>query len=240
MPLHTLRADIDYGMREARTSTGRVGVKVWIYKGDILPYRTSPEDKISCEAAMAVGETSGQARPRRIVSAGGGRRRPDMAEPGAVPEEVAEAEEVAEPGVEPVAVTRACARRRARTTARRRRRDRAPHPRRASRGAALPQRDGLTMLMPKKVKHRKQHRGRTTGLAKGATTVDFGDYGIKALEPGWLTARQIEAARIAMTRHVRRGGKIWIPSSRTSRSPKSLPRPAWGRARGIRSTGLRS
>ncbi len=105
VPLHTLRADIDYGMREARTSTGRVGVKVWIYKGDILPYRTSPEDKISREAAMAVGETSGQARPRRIVSAGGGRRRPDMAEPGAVPEEVAEAEEVAEPGVEPVAVT---------------------------------------------------------------------------------------------------------------------------------------
>ncbi|MGA8296059.1 MAG: 50S ribosomal protein L16 [Acidimicrobiales bacterium] len=66
------------------------------------------------------------------------------------------------------------------------------------------------MLMPKKVKHRKQQRGRRTGLAKGATTVDFGDYGIKALEPGWLTARQIEAARIAMTRHVRRGGKIWI------------------------------
>jgi large subunit ribosomal protein L16 len=66
------------------------------------------------------------------------------------------------------------------------------------------------MLMPKKVKHRKQQRGRTKGLAKGATTVDFGDYGIKALEPGWITARQIEAARIAMTRHVRRGGKIWI------------------------------
>lgn len=64
--------------------------------------------------------------------------------------------------------------------------------------------------MPKKVKYRKQQRGRRTGLAKGATTVDFGDYGIKALEPGWLTARQIEAARIAMTRHVRRGGKIWI------------------------------
>ncbi len=97
VPLHTLRADIDYGMREARTSTGRVGVKVWIYKGDILPYRTSPEDKISREAAMAVGETSGQARPRRIVSAGGGRRRPDMAEPGAAPEEVAETEEPAEP-----------------------------------------------------------------------------------------------------------------------------------------------
>jgi small subunit ribosomal protein S3 len=91
VPLHTLRADIDYGFREARTSTGRVGVKVWIYKGDILPYRAAPEDKISREAAMAVGETSGQARPRRIVSAGGGRRRPD-AEPGTINEEVAEGE----------------------------------------------------------------------------------------------------------------------------------------------------
>jgi large subunit ribosomal protein L16 len=66
------------------------------------------------------------------------------------------------------------------------------------------------MLMPKKVKHRKQHRGRMTGQAKGGTEVSFGDYGIQALEPGWITARQIEAARIAMTRHVRRGGKVWI------------------------------
>jgi len=82
VPLHTLRADIDYGFREARTTTGRVGVKVWIYKGDILPYKTSAEEKISREAAMAVGETSGQGRPRRIVSAGGGRRRPEQGEPG--------------------------------------------------------------------------------------------------------------------------------------------------------------
>jgi large subunit ribosomal protein L16 len=66
------------------------------------------------------------------------------------------------------------------------------------------------MLMPKKVKHRKQHRGRRTGLAKGGTEVTFGDYGIQALEPGWVTARQIEAARIAMTRHIKRGGKVWI------------------------------
>ena len=66
------------------------------------------------------------------------------------------------------------------------------------------------MLMPKKVKHRKQHRGRLTGMAKGGATIDFGDFGIQALEPGWVTARQIEAARIAMTRHVRRGGKVWI------------------------------
>jgi len=66
------------------------------------------------------------------------------------------------------------------------------------------------MLMPKKVKHRKHHRGRLTGTAKGGTKVSFGDYGIQALEPGWITARQIEAARVAMTRHVKRGGKVWI------------------------------
>ena len=66
------------------------------------------------------------------------------------------------------------------------------------------------MLMPKKVKHRKTHRGRTRGQAKGGTQVTFGEYGIQALEPGWITARQIEAARIAMTRKTRRGGKVWI------------------------------
>ena len=75
VPLHTLRADIDYGFREARTTSGRVGVKVWIYKGDILPYKVSIEDKITREAAMAVGETSGQSGPRRLITAGGGRRR---------------------------------------------------------------------------------------------------------------------------------------------------------------------
>jgi small subunit ribosomal protein S3 len=82
VPLHTLRADIDYGFREAKTTSGRVGVKVWIYKGDILPYKVSIEDKITREAAMAVGETSGQGRPRRLITAGGGRRRQDQPEPG--------------------------------------------------------------------------------------------------------------------------------------------------------------
>ena len=66
------------------------------------------------------------------------------------------------------------------------------------------------MLMPRKVAHRKHQRGRMKGIAKGGTNVTFGDYGIQATEPGWLTARQIEAARIAMTRHIRRGGKVWI------------------------------
>jgi small subunit ribosomal protein S3 len=74
VPLHTLRADIDYGFREAKTSNGRVGVKVWLYRGDILPYKSQSDDKIAREAAMAVGETSGQSTegaPRRVVSSAG-------------------------------------------------------------------------------------------------------------------------------------------------------------------------
>jgi large subunit ribosomal protein L16 len=66
------------------------------------------------------------------------------------------------------------------------------------------------MLMPRKTRHRKQQRGRMSGETKGGSTLNFGDFGIQALEPAWLTARQIEAARVAMTRHVRRGGKVWI------------------------------
>src|ERR671928_1393825 len=66
------------------------------------------------------------------------------------------------------------------------------------------------MLLPKKTKFRKQHRGRRAGDAKGQTAVQFGDFGLKALEAGWLTNRQIEAARIAMTRKIKRGGKVWI------------------------------
>lgn len=66
------------------------------------------------------------------------------------------------------------------------------------------------MLMPKKTKYRKQQRGRMRGKAYLGSVVDFGEFGLKSLEPCWLTNRQIEAARIAMTRHIKRGGKIWI------------------------------
>ena len=66
------------------------------------------------------------------------------------------------------------------------------------------------MLLPRKTKFRKVQRGHRRGLSKGQTTVQFGDYGLKALEPAWLTNRQIEAARIAMTRKIKRGGKVWI------------------------------
>lgn len=66
------------------------------------------------------------------------------------------------------------------------------------------------MLIPRRVKHRKVHRGRMRGKSHRGTELTFGEYGLKALEPGWITNRQIEAARIAMTRHIRRGGKVWI------------------------------
>ena len=66
------------------------------------------------------------------------------------------------------------------------------------------------MLMPKRSKHRKVQRGRRSGLTKGGANIDFGEFGLKVLQAGWLTSRQIEAARIALTRKVKRGGKIWI------------------------------
>jgi large subunit ribosomal protein L16 len=66
------------------------------------------------------------------------------------------------------------------------------------------------MLMPKRVKHRKVHRGRMKGTAKGGTNLAFGEYGLQALEPGWVTSKQLEAARVALTRHIKRGGKVWI------------------------------
>lgn len=78
------------------------------------------------------------------------------------------------------------------------------------------------MLSPKRVRWRKQHKGRTAGTAYRGNTVAFGDWGLLALEPGRITARQIEAARIAMTRHIKRGGKIWIrvfPDKSVSRKP---------------------
>jgi large subunit ribosomal protein L16 len=78
------------------------------------------------------------------------------------------------------------------------------------------------MLMPKRVKYRKSHRGRLKGLAKGATTVDFGQYGLQALQSQWVTSRQIEASRVALTRFIKKGGKLWIrifPDKPVSKKP---------------------
>ena len=78
------------------------------------------------------------------------------------------------------------------------------------------------MLMPKRVKYRKSQRGRLKGRAKGATTVDFGQYGLQALESHWVTSRQIEASRVALTRYIKKGGKLWIrifPDKPVSKKP---------------------
>ena len=138
VPLHTLRADIDYGFFEAKTTAGRIGVKCWINKGEVMPegFRTDQ-----------AGDDEQQAQ-------GGGR-----------------------PG--------------------------------GDRGGQRRGRWPL-MLMPKRVKHRKQMRGRMRGNTKGGSTVAFGEYGLKSLDRGWITNRQIEAARVAMTRKIKRGGKVWI------------------------------
>jgi small subunit ribosomal protein S3 len=98
VPLHTLRADIDYGFREARTTYGRIGVKVWIYKGDILPYKSTDEQKIAKEAAMAVGDTAGAERPRVVSTRPAAPEAPaPAAEPAAAPAAAPEAEEELKP-----------------------------------------------------------------------------------------------------------------------------------------------
>ena len=93
------------------------------------------------------------------------------------------------------------------------------------------------MLMPKRVKHRKQQRGRMKGKAQRGNFLAYGDYGLVATQPGWVTSNQIEAARQAMTRRTKRGGQVWIKISPTSPLPPSPLRPEWVPARALRSTG---
>ena len=144
IPLQTIRADIDYGFAEAATTYGSIGVKVWIYKGEVLtPLRPPPEpapqrrerDRRTATAAISPQRREKKLQPRR--------RQP-------------------------------------------------------------------LMLLPKRVKYRRVHRGRMKGTATRGNTVSYGEFGIQALEPGWITSNQIEAARIAMTRYTKRGGKVWI------------------------------
>ena len=91
------------------------------------------------------------------------------------------------------------------------------------------------MLLPKRVKHRKQHRGRMTGRAMRGNKIAHGDYGLVALEPAWITNRQIEAARIAMTRYIKRGG---FRFSLTNLSPQNRLKPVWVVVKAPRNTGL--
>src|SRR5262249_29422264 len=138
VPLHTLRADIDYGTATAKTTYGTCGVKVWIFKGEIMEH-----DPMAVERRQA--EASEQKTPRQ------------SAPPPAPAEE----------------------------------RNRA-------------------MLQPKRTKFRKGFKGRIHGAAKSGTQLNFGEYGLKAMEPERLNAREIEAARRAITREMKRAGRVWI------------------------------
>ena len=226
VPLHTLRADIDYGFYEARTTFGRIGVKVWINKGEIMP-KGFAQDLTELEAPQAVGPGGGRGGRPGGPGGGGrgaGRRRARTGRPG-WPRRPRR-----QPGRRPTPAHREALSDRSSE----------PHPlclaanlrlpasslaRVPSRHASLPASSACSvfagrsgrgpkerslMLQPKRVKWRKEHRGRMRGNAKGGTRVEFGEYGLKAIERGWVTNRQIEAARIAMTRKIKRGGKVWI------------------------------
>src|ERR1700729_3794542 len=96
------------------------------------------------------------------------------------------------------------------------------------------------MLMPKKVKFRKVQRGRMKGKAWRGSSISFGEYALKAMDCGWITSRQIEAARIAMTRFIKRGGKVWIRLFPDSRSQRSRLKRVWVRVRVLRKSGWQS
>ena len=93
------------------------------------------------------------------------------------------------------------------------------------------------MLLPKRVKYRRVHRGRMTGKATRGNKVSHGEYGLQALEPSWITANQIEAARVAMTRYCKRFGKVWIKSFLISQYLKSLLKPVWVKVRELQNIG---
>ena len=176
VPLHTLRADIDYGFFEAKTTFGRIGVKVWIYKGDKVGHPR--------RAARGRGRRRPAWRPRRHPWPSG---RPGGASGPSSLRLVGHHADVH----------------------RRRPRRRRGEPR-GDRARTRNDRGLIDVLIPRRVKHRKQHRPNRVGMASGGTQVTFGDFGIQALEPAYVTNRQIESARIAINRHIKRGGKVWI------------------------------
>ncbi len=200
VPLHTMRADIDYGFYEARTTFGRIGVKCWVNKGEIMPEGYTGADLTDMTApAPPSSERDGRGGGREGREGGRGRGRG----PGGAGGSGGRGGGPGGGGARRRRTRSGWSRRRRR--ARRRRRTRSsPGRRRTERWR------WALMLSPKRVKHRKQHRGRRRGNSRGQLHVQFGDYGLKSLECGWLTNRQIEAARVAMTRKIKRGGKVWI------------------------------
>ena len=238
VPLHTLRADIDYGFHEARTTFGRIGVKCWINKGEIMPEGYTGTDLTIMDEPSPQAPSGGRdGRGGRDARGGrdgrdrgggqggrGGGRVVRVAEGPAVREGVAASGGQGGPAAAvAVAVVRVAEVGQVRAVAGRVGVDPVAAAVVAARGPGSGGRPGggggrgrgggwrtSLMLSPKRVKHRKQHRGRRAGLSRGQVKVQFGEYGLKSLDAGWLTNRQIEAARIAMTRKIKRGGKVWI------------------------------
>ena len=235
VPLHTIRADIDYGFTEARTPTGRIGVKVWINKGEIMPagYGGIPgggkETRLGDQdtARRRGGVTEGLGASRE--SARG--RSQDREGLGPVRRGKPGQRGACTPGAEGAAAApgapEPCGAAHRRPAARPRRESRpteppvetveAPSPsrprRRRRRRADAARADGRErklMLLPRRPSSARPTAAAAVARPRASSTVQFGDYGIKALENGWITNRQIEAARIAMTRKIKRGGKVWI------------------------------
>ena len=177
VPLHTLRADIDYGFYEARTTFGRIGVKVWIYKGEVAGTRAERQAQAAARAGVP---GRGGARPAR-----GGERPSRGTRPTRADRDGAEAPGRGAGGARPL---------------RRLRRRRRP----TTRSGGLSHVDASSDQAPQAAPPQPP------GAAKGGTKLAFGDYGIQAVEGHYVTNRQIESARIAMTRHIKRGGKVWI------------------------------
>ena len=206
VPLHTMRADIDYGFYESRTTFGRIGVKCWINKGEIMPEGYTGADLTDMTAPAPPGND----RDGRGGRDGrdGRRTRPWRRRTGRRRWRRTWTWRTRRPGRRRTvdrAASAAPGGRGGGGGSGRRRRRRWRWTRRTPSG-----RRWALMLSPKRVKHRKQHRGRRAGMSRGQVKVQFGEYGLKALEGGWLTNRQIEAARVAMTRKIKRGGKVWI------------------------------
>ena len=222
VPLHTLRADIDYGFAEAKTTFGRIGVKVWINKGEIMPegyegatgdreVRLSEQDQARRRGTppAGLGQREGRRGPDREGLGPVRRRRPERGRGRKRREEPEASTEAVEETTEPTAEAEPTAGRPQPVAEAESVVEEAPAE--ATRERRRGRRGGLrVMLMPRKTKFRKQHRGRRRGTSKGQLTVQYGDYGLKSLDAGWVTNREIEAARIAMTRKIKRGGKVWI------------------------------
>ena len=260
VPLHTIRADIDYGFVEAKTTFGRIGVKVWINKGEIMPegfesVAQQKETRLGDQdtARRLGGRTEGlsasreSGRDRQQDREGLGpfvRARPRGAE--AVRPRCEARSRTTSRGRGPTRTrSSAAGREQPETRARRRRGRERPSGRSRDSDAdetkaedPTKQREGREVVAAPEEDQVPQAAARPArGVSKGQTRVQFGDYGLKSMEAAWVTNRQIEAARIAMTRKIKRGGKVWInvfPDKPVSQKPAET---RMGRARALPSTG---